>query len=110
MSDIFEIKGVDAELRVAGKCYKFADPKLKEKVLIEKELNVLNAQKDSIDRVDYILQAQEIFKRMIMQYLPTIESQVLEDMGDSALTALFKMVTEFAQEKFGAVVQKVEEK
>lgn len=110
MSDIFEIKGVDAELRVAGKSYKFADPRLQEKVLLEKELNALNATKESMDTVDWVLKSHEIFKKMIRQYLPEMEQSVLDQMGDNAMTALLEMVTDFSQKKFGAVVQKVEQK
>lgn len=106
MADIFEVKGVNAELKVMGKSYRFADPQFAEKVLLRKEFKELAKKKDQMDEEDYVLSAYALNKKLIKQFLPTIEDETLNTMGDFAIQALTEEINNLAEQKFGAVVEK----
>lgn len=109
MSDIFEIKGVDAELVVNGQHYKFADPRFEEKILIQKELKALKKNSANMDEEDLLLASHQVNKKMIKQYLPQMTDADLDKIGDNALMALLDQIGKLTDIKFGAVVQKVEQ-
>ena len=110
MSDIFQIKGINAVLRIGEKDYKFADPKYLQKIQLRKKYMALDLQRSSLDPEDVALQTMELNKEQIRLYLPDLEDGVLDSMGDFSFTALLKKLLEITQDTFGAVVEKVEGK
>lgn len=108
MSDIFEIKGVNAALKVGDKLYRFADPLFPEKVKLQKEMRAL--ANSPLDTDDYSLAIYEINKRMIKQYLPEIEQEVLDGLGEFKMLAVLDSIRQLSKDNFGAVVARVEEK
>jgi len=108
MSDIFEIKGIDAKIKIGDAEYKFCDPRFKDKVMIQKKLKDLRAREESMDPTDYALESNEISKEMIRQYLPDIPLEVLDQMGDALATRLLSHLLELSSSKFSSVVGKAE--
>lgn len=109
MADVFELKGVDAVLRIRGQDYKFRDPPFGEKVLAQKAWDQLNSD-ESVDRNERLLRAEEINKRMVKSYLPDIPDEYLNHIGMHEMSALLDHITEITGTKFGAIVSKVDEK
>ncbi len=109
MSDIFEILGVNAELRIQGKVYKFCDPKFKDKIAVMKELETLRLKKGELDPNEAALADWDVSKKYVQLYIPDLSDLAIEEMGQHSFQALFEAVTEMASQKFGAHVKKVDD-
>lgn len=112
MSDLFEIKGINVSLKVKDREYKFHDPAFLDKINLQK-INS-KVQKDYVDgkisREDYLVSLYECNKKLIKIYLPDIEDDILDALGEFSMTALINKISELTQDSFGAVVEKVEKK
>ena len=112
MSDIFEIKGVDAELRVLDQKYVFADPIYSERMKWVKESMALEKTKpdDPALMPDFLELRNELDKKLMRMYLPSMPEDVINKMGFNAFTALMDKITELTGTKFGAKVEAKTEK
>jgi len=110
MSDIFEIKGVNAALKISDKEYAFADPKFLEKIMIQKEYKALSLKKESMDELDFAVAMDSLNNKIIKMFLPSIEDEIVSSLGEFAKTALIDKITKLSDIKFGAVVQNAEGK
>lgn len=112
MSDIFEIKGVNAVLKIGEKEYRFADPPFLKKVSTRKKFKALEKKFDdeAISYDDFIKMTYELNKESIMQYLPDIDDKTLDKIGEFSFLALLNKVQNLTQTLFGATVEKIEKK
>jgi len=110
VSDIFEIKGVNAVLRVGEKEYKFADPKFLQKAILRKKFSKLVGDRENMDYDVFEKKIHAVNKEQIKLYLPDLDDEYIESLGDFAFSALLKKILEITKDTFGAVVEKVEAK
>lgn len=112
MADIFEIKGINAEVKILGKSYKFADPKFKDKVLLRKEAKEIESRRSQslLSEEDYYLEMYDVTRKMIKQFLPELGDDVLDQIGDNATMQILKHCQDLAAGKFNSVVSTVEGK
>lgn len=110
MADLFELKGVNIELKIRGQVYKFADPEFLSKLASYKASEELEAVKKDISHSEYMARANELNKASIKMYLPDIPQDVLDKIGMNEMSVLLDKIAELTGENFGAVVEKVEKK
>ena len=112
MSTIFEIKGVNAELKVGQMIFRFADPGVKEKILLQKKMKALLKQRDehAIEDEDFVLQMDDLNNESIKQHLPDMDDETLAKMGTYAKQALLEQLFKLAEKNFGATVEATEKK
>lgn len=95
--DIFELSGVNTVLKIGGEEYPFADPILKQKILLQKELKALQAKKESMTDEDFVLAYDEWINNAIIMYIPTLPREVVSNLGDDSKTHLFDKVMNLKQ-------------
>jgi len=110
MADIFELKGLDAELKIGSATYKFADPNFLKKNLLQKKFSELESERMSIDRSDYTRRSYELNRELVKLYLPDLGDDVLDQIGEHAFLALLDKLLTLTSTTFGAVVEKIEKK
>lgn len=110
--DVFSIKSLDAAFKIGDKQYVFVDPPFLTKIVVrQKYLDLRKAfDKEAFDVVEYSKKMFEINKDQIKMYLPDIEIEVLDKLGDSNTNALLRKLTDLAENSLGAVVEQVSEK
>jgi hypothetical protein len=114
VSDLFEIKSVNAEIIVKSKgkekTFKFSDPRFLDKIMLRKEHKILMDKRETMDFEDYMIAMYEINKKMVKQYLPDITDAALDELGEFSFQALLNKISDLTQNSFGAIVEKVEKK
>jgi hypothetical protein len=112
MSDIFEIVGVNAEIKIKvkgrEKTFTVQDPNYLKKMALIRKMRDLGKNKDTMDTMDLALQDWDCQKKYVQLYVPELTDEQIENMGEHAFRALFETVTDMAAEKFGAHVKKIE--
>jgi hypothetical protein len=112
MADIFEIVGVNAQVKVhikgKEKIFTVHDPKYTDKIAVMKELRGLAKHRDDIDDLDMIEQDFSLRKKYVQLYLPDLTDDQILNMGEHSFDTLYQAVTQMASEKFGACVRKID--
>jgi len=112
MTDIFEIVGIQAEVKLTlkGKVRSFPihDPKYLDKVRLMKEMRDLSKLRGVMDDIELTEKDWHIQKKYVRLYLPELTESNIEDMGESAFRVLFQTVTDLAAERFNACVRKID--
>jgi hypothetical protein len=110
MADLFELRGVDIELKVLGKTYKFQDPPFNLKVASYRAADKLEENRKNMSLTDYLIKANELNRESVKMYLPDLPSDILEKIGMHEMSALIDKINELSGKRFGATVEKVEKK
>lgn len=111
MSDIFEIKTAQIEIKIGDQLFPVSDPKFRDKITIKKEWDALRKQEESMDEDEYLLKAYELNKKTVMYFIPSMSAEFIEDkLPPSSLEVLIKKISQITQDKFGAVIEKAEKK
>ena len=110
MAHVFEINGIDAELKIGGRKYKFRDPRFQEKVLLKKEWD--DVLKDDLlaDKPETVARIHELNKKQVKLYLPDFDDKHLEELGDTEVNLVLKAIQEAAKHNFGAYMESAEKK
>jgi len=108
--DIFELSAMKAAFKIGGKEYDLVDPTFDKKVLVLKEFDELAEIKPQTkeEKISAALRFHQAKIAYIKVYLPTLEDQVLNEMGEKQFNAVYDKLTELAGERFGAVIKKIE--
>lgn len=111
MADIFEIKKTKVELKIGDRVFEIKDPKFASKIMIKKEWDKIDKEKDKMEESEFAMAAYELNKKTIKIFIPEITDEFLEDeIPSSALDLLIKKIGELTEQKFGAVIEKTEKK
>lgn len=111
MSDIFEIKSTKIELKIGDRVFEIKDPKFVNKIQMKKEMAELEKSKEALEETDYILRMYDLNKKFIKMFIPEMTEDFLEDnIPSSALDLLTAKISEIADKKFGAIIEKTEKK
>lgn len=111
MTDIFEIKTTEVKIKIGKNMFALKDPNFMEKVNLTKDWEALSKQKGELENSEFMKKAWDLNKRMIRSWLPEMTEEFIEkDLSSSAMELLVKKLTELSEEKFGAVIEKVEKK
>lgn len=108
MADIFEIVGVNAEVKVKDKSYPLQDPQMSKKIAFMKELDALNKIRDSLSGTEAMEKDWQMQKKYVQLYLPDLTDKEIDTMGQHTFQVLSDALTEVAKDKFGACVKKIE--
>lgn len=111
MKDLFELRGVDAEVSIPklGKKFQLHDPNQIKKILIHKAFVALDKIKNEMDSAEFSEKAYALNVEQIKLYLPELTDDDFERLGGSEFYALLRQITNLAEAKFGAVVTKIGE-
>lgn len=111
MTDIFEIKTKEIEIKIGGESFPMKDPKFAAKVAMNRDWEKLKAEEKKMDKNDYLMAAYEMNKKTVLSYLPTMTEEFIENkLSDSALIKLIQKIGEISAEAWGAVVEQAEKK
>lgn len=111
MSDIFEIKTAQIDIKIGDKVFALKDPKFIDKINIKKQMDALGKEKGSMDDTDYLIKAYEMNKKIIKMFIPEMSDKYIDnEIPSSALELLIEKIGEITQNKFGAVIEKTEKK
>lgn len=110
MSDIFEIKKQDIFLKIAGVEHLVVDPPFAKRIELLKKGADLDAKKDSMNAMEFLIAANELNMENILLFLPTLSREDAEKVGGVELNAYLGKIMELIAQKFGAVFDKTEKK
>lgn len=111
MSDIFELKGVDAVIRVPqlGKEFRIADPNFLAKIALQMKFGLLSARQEILDPASFAKEVHLLNQEQVRMYLPELTEEEAQKLGSTAFLNLLNAVIEISTQKFDAVVTKVGE-
>jgi hypothetical protein len=111
VSDIFEIKTAQIEIKIGDKYFKLKDPKFVEKIGVKKDWDELKKVATSLDENDYLMKAYELNKKTVTMFIPEMTGEFIDnDLPSGALEVLMSKIMEITGNKFGAVIEKAEKK
>lgn len=108
--DIFAIKSIDSCLELNGKMHRIIDPPFLVNVELRRKHRELDQEKDKLDPIQFAEKFHQLEKEGVKMHIPSITEEELNAMGRGAFDALVGHISELVQKKFGATIQKVEEK
>lgn len=110
--DVFSIKAANVVFKIGEKEYSLADPPFLKKIIVRKMFMDMRDKfsKGDFDVAEYSKKMFHLNKEQAKLFLPTIEDELLDNLGDSQMNALLKKLTELSESEFGAVIEKVAEK